>query len=72
MLDDVTFSAADGAVTGFVGPNGAGKSTLLRIAAQLTHPTKGSVLVDGQDFAMCRRPGNTLGGFYRRNGFPPT
>lgn len=32
-LDDVTFSAADGAVTGFVGPNGAGKSTLLRIAA---------------------------------------
>lgn len=69
-LDDVTFSAADGAVTGFVGPNGAGKSTLLRIAAQLTRPTAGSVLVDGQDFAGAKRPGSTLGVFLSAEWIP--
>ncbi len=29
-LDDVSFSASDGRITGLLGPNGAGKSTCLR------------------------------------------
>jgi ATPase subunit of ABC transporter with duplicated ATPase domains len=33
VLDDVTWSVADGARVGLTGPNGAGKSTLLRIIA---------------------------------------
>ena len=31
------------------GPNGAGKTTLIRIVASLTRPTKGTVLLRGQD-----------------------
>ena len=29
-VDDVTFTARPGRVTGFLGPNGAGKSTLIK------------------------------------------
>jgi ABC-type sugar transport system ATPase subunit len=32
-VDDVTFAAEPGRVTGFLGPNGAGKSTTLRVDA---------------------------------------
>jgi sodium transport system ATP-binding protein len=48
-VDDVSFTARDGAVTGLLGPNGAGKSTTLRMLyAQLT-PDSGSATVDGID-----------------------
>jgi sodium transport system ATP-binding protein len=46
---DVSFSAADGRVTGLVGPNGAGKTTTLRMIATLVAPSGGSVRVDGLD-----------------------
>ena len=35
-VDDVTFTAAPGRVTGFLGPNGAGKSTTMRVMVGLT------------------------------------
>ena len=35
-VDDVSFTAAAGRVTGFLGPNGAGKSTTMRIMVGLT------------------------------------
>ena len=38
-VDDVSFTAAAGRVTGFLGPNGAGKSTTMRIMVGLTPPT---------------------------------
>ena len=50
-LTDVSFSAPDGSVTGFVGPNGAGKSTLLRIATGLDRPDAGVVAIDGVEQA---------------------
>ena len=37
-VDDVTFAAQPGRVTGFLGPNGAGKSTTMRIMVGLTPP----------------------------------
>lgn len=46
-LDDVSFVAPDGAVTGFVGPNGAGKSTLLRVVTGLDSNATGTVTIDG-------------------------
>ena len=46
-LDDVSFTAPDHAVTGFVGPNGAGKSTALRIITGLDHGETGTVSIDG-------------------------
>ena len=35
-VDDITFTAAPGRVTGFLGPNGAGKSTSMRVMVGLT------------------------------------
>ncbi|MBT1166967.1 ABC transporter ATP-binding protein [Bifidobacterium simiarum] len=48
ILDDVSFSLTRG-VTAMFGPNGAGKSTLLRIMATLFPPSRGSLIIDGND-----------------------
>jgi sodium transport system ATP-binding protein len=48
-VEDVSFSAADGVVTGLLGPNGAGKTTTLRMLYTLIRPDRGSALVDGMD-----------------------
>jgi sodium transport system ATP-binding protein len=50
-VEDVTFSAADGVVTGLLGPNGAGKTTTLRMLYTLIKPDRGSALVDGLEVA---------------------
>ena len=50
-VDGVTFSAADGQITGLLGPNGAGKTTTLRMLYTLMSPDAGQVLVDGIDVA---------------------
>tara|TARA_R110000868_G_scaffold226872_1_gene479562 strand:- start:48908 stop:49633 length:726 start_codon:yes stop_codon:yes gene_type:complete len=46
VLDTVSCSIEQGAITAIVGPNGAGKSTLLRLLAGLTKPNTGQVLID--------------------------
>lgn len=51
-VDGVSFSAADGAITGLLGPNGAGKTTTLRMLYTLMQPDAGQVLVDGLDAAV--------------------
>jgi sodium transport system ATP-binding protein len=48
---DVSFTAADGKVTGLLGPNGAGKTTTLRMVTGLIAPDAGSARVDGVDAA---------------------
>lgn len=48
-LQDVSFTAFGGRVTGLVGADGAGKTTLIRIATGLLVPTSGSVSVLGLD-----------------------
>ena len=40
-VDNVSFTALPGRVTGFLGPNGAGKSTTMRVMVGLTVPTSG-------------------------------
>jgi len=46
-VEDVSFTAADGTVTGLLGPNGAGKTTSLRMIYGLVKPDSGSIQVDG-------------------------
>ncbi|MEO3844927.1 MULTISPECIES: ABC transporter ATP-binding protein [unclassified Streptomyces] len=46
-LDGVSLDIADREFVTVVGPSGCGKSTLLNMAAGLTEPTSGDVLVDG-------------------------
>ncbi|WNG21273.1 ATP-binding cassette domain-containing protein [Cystobacter fuscus] len=50
-VEDVSFRAEDGVVTGLLGPNGAGKTTTLRMLYSLIRPDRGSVKVDGLDVA---------------------
>src|SRR3954449_1923343 len=60
-VDDVSFTARPGRVTGFLGPNGAGKSTTLRIAVGLTPPTSGRATIFGTRFADLQNPGREVG-----------
>jgi ABC-2 type transport system ATP-binding protein len=60
-VDDVTFTAAPGRVTGFLGPNGAGKSTTMRMMVGLTRPTSGTATVLGRRFADLPNPGLEVG-----------
>lgn len=48
-VDDVSFRAEDGQITGLLGPNGAGKSTTLRMLYGLMAPEAGEVAVDEVD-----------------------
>jgi len=50
-LDDVSFAAADGRITGLLGPNGAGKSTCLRILSTVLKPNGGHARVGDTDLA---------------------
>jgi sodium transport system ATP-binding protein len=50
-VNGVSFTAADGEITGLLGPNGAGKTTTLRMLYTLMQPDRGRVLVDGLDVA---------------------
>ena len=47
-FDDITLEAAPSEFLAVVGPSGCGKSTLLRMAAGLTDPTRGQVVLDGR------------------------
>ncbi len=50
-LRNVNLNIQDGDIYGIIGMSGAGKSTLVRCINMLERPTKGQVLIDGQDIA---------------------
>ncbi|SKC67154.1 ABC transporter ATP-binding protein [Krasilnikoviella flava] len=60
-VDDVSFTALPGRVTGFLGPNGAGKSTTLRLLTGLGEPTSGTARVLGRRYADLPNPGLDVG-----------
>ena len=49
ILNDITFTVAQGSFTLLVGPNGSGKSILLRLIKGLLKPTSGTISLDGAD-----------------------
>ena len=57
-IDGISLDLQPG-VVGLIGHNGAGKSTLMQMLATLTRPTRGRILLDGQDIvakpALMRR-----------------
>ena len=54
VLNEISFVAPEGKITGFLGPNGAGKSTTLKIATGFIRPTSGDVLVN--DISVTNNP----------------
>ena len=49
VVKDITFTAKDGAITGFIGHNGAGKSTTIKAITGVIKPTGGTILINGLD-----------------------
>lgn len=58
-LDRVGLRVPAGTVTAVVGPSGSGKSSLLAVAATLTEPDSGEVVVDGISTRGLRRAART-------------
>ena len=71
-VDDLSFSAPAGNVTGFLGPNGAGKTTTLRCLLGLAAPTSGLALVDGQPYRELATPRRRVGAVLEATGFHPS
>ena len=61
VVDDVSFTARPGRVTGFLGPNGAGKSSTLRILLGLDRASSGTALIDGARYRSLRQPLRRVG-----------
>ena len=68
ILDDVSFEARPGRVTGFLGPNGAGKTSTLRILLGLDRPAGGTALVDGRPYRELDRPLTKVGALLDGSG----
>jgi ABC-2 type transport system ATP-binding protein len=70
-VDDLTFEAHPGRVTGFLGPNGAGKTTTLRVLVALLHPTSGEARVLGRRYVELEQPARHVGAILEVNAFHP-
>jgi ABC-2 type transport system ATP-binding protein len=64
-VDNVSFCARPGEVTGYLGPNGSGKSTTMKMITGLMDLTSGQILLEG------RRIHDDLIAFKRRIGYVP-
>ncbi|MGD8454672.1 MAG: ABC transporter transmembrane domain-containing protein [Phycisphaerae bacterium] len=51
VLRDVNLRVSKGEVVALVGPNGSGKTTLMSLLLRFYEPTRGQILLDGQDIA---------------------
>lgn len=60
-VEDVTFDAAPGRVTGFLGLNGSGKTTTMRVLLGLSRATSGAALINGKRYRELKRPLRQIG-----------
>jgi ABC-2 type transport system ATP-binding protein len=64
-VDDVSFCARPGEVTGYLGPNGSGKSTTMKMITGLLERSAGQILFAGKPIE------EDLIGYKRRMGYVP-
>jgi ABC-2 type transport system ATP-binding protein len=64
-VEDVSFTARAGEITGYLGANGSGKSTTMKMVTGLIEPSSGEILFEG------RPTTEDLMGFRQRMGYVP-
>jgi ABC-2 type transport system ATP-binding protein len=64
-VDNVSFHARAGEITGYLGPNGSGKSTTMKMITGLIQTSDGEIYFDGQSIR------NDPMGFKQRLGYVP-
>jgi ABC-2 type transport system ATP-binding protein len=70
-VDDLSFTAPVGKVTGFLGPNGAGKTTTFRCLLGLAEPNSGEALIGGRPYRDLPSPRRQVGAVLGSTGFHP-
>ena len=66
-VDNISFDVKDGEVVGFLGPNGAGKSTTMNMITGFIEPTKGQIIVNGNDISKMPRKAKKQIGYMPEN-----
>ena len=66
-VDNISFEVKDGEVVGFLGPNGAGKSTTMNMITGFIEPTKGQIIVNGNDISQKPRKAKKEIGYMPEN-----
>src|SRR3954470_11440863 len=64
-VDNVSFRARPGEITGYLGPNGSGKSTTMKMITGLIEMASGAILFDGKPIH------NDLIAYKQRMGYVP-
>ena len=68
VVDDVSYTIADGEFVAVIGPSGCGKTTMMNMVAGFVLPTRGSVLLDGKPITG---PGPDRGVIFQEYGVFP-
>ncbi len=71
VVDDLSFVARPGRVTGFLGPNGSGKSTTMKIMLDLASAEHGRATIGGHRYRDLSDPSSTVGALLESNAFHP-
>ena len=66
-VDNINFEVKDGEVVGFLGPNGAGKSTTMNMITGFIEPTKGQIIINGNDISKKPRKAKKEIGYMPEN-----
>lgn len=71
VVDDLTFAAEPGKVTGFLGPNGSGKSTTMKMMLDLARADQGWATIGGTRYRNLPNPSCTVGAMIESDAFHP-
>ena len=64
-VDDFNLMVGKTEIAGLIGPNGAGKTTVFNLLTKVYQPTRGTILLDGQDTANMDTPKVSQAGIAR-------